>query len=229
MNQRRRTIGALGLGIACLLAVLLVRHSVVEAFRIPGGSMAPTLVAGDHVFVNKWVYGLRVCGHLLAHGRAPARGEVIVFRYPADPDKDFIKRIVGVAGDRVELKAGALVINGRPVDRQAVAGGCSFHDSDGETGQLRPPITMTCFTEQLGAERYRVAYKDDGSLFRDFPADGPHTRCPASMDPDCRVPADHVFVLGDNRDNSYDSRFWGSVPNDHIKGRLIGVWFRGQR
>jgi signal peptidase I len=228
MNRRRRTIGAIGLGMAGLLAVLFVRHSVVEAFRIPAGSMAPTLLVGDHILVNKWVYGLRVCGHLLVRGHAPARGEVIVFRFPPKPELDFIKRIVGVAGDRVELKSGALVINGRPVDREPVVGGCPFQDSDEGTGPLRPSVNMGCFSEQLGAQRYRVAYKDGGSPFRDFPSAG-LTSCPAGMDPDCRVPADHVFVLGDNRDNSHDSRFWGPVPNDHIKGRLIGVWFRNQR
>jgi signal peptidase I len=227
MNRRRRTIGAIGLGVACLLAVLFVRHSVVEAFRIPAGSMAPTLVPGDHIFVNKWVYGLRVFGHMLVRGRVPARGEVIVFRYPEDPTKDFIKRIVGVAGDRVELKAGALVINGRQVGREPIAGGCPFRDSDEDRGQLRRSVNMDCFAEQLGAQRYRVVYQDGGSPFREFPADG-LMRC-RGMDPDCRVPADHVFVLGDNRDNSHDSRFWGPVPNDHIKGRLIGVWFRSQR
>jgi signal peptidase I len=167
------------LGVALLLA-LVIRTFVVQAFKIPSGSMLPTLQIGDHILVNKFIYGPRLevpltqwsLGHLPGF-REPRVGDVIVFIYPKERDKDFIKRVVAIAGQTIEVHGTAMTIDGKPV-----ADPNAHYE-----------------------KREHV----------DF---GPFT-----------VPAGYVFVMGDNRDESYDSRFWGPVPIDDVKGLAMVIYW----
>ena len=195
------------LGWAVGLALLL-RAFVAEAYVIPSGSMTPALEVGDRLFVNKAVYGVRVpfTTHKPLAGRAPARGEVAVFFHPQSGEV-LIKRIVAVGGDTVAVHDNQLVVNGQGVSRHALAGRCErVFDVAAEPCAL--------FEETLGERRYRVLHR----------ADIP----PSSFGP-LRVPARHVFVLGDSRDNSNDSRFWGTVPYSHLIGRAMFLWWSGGR
>ena len=177
---------------ALLVAILLatfVRTYVVQAFKIPSGSMEQNLLIGDHILVNKFIYGsaLGARGSFLPH-RGVRRGDVVVFKFPGQPDRDFIKRCVALPGDHVELRDKILHINGTPVDES----GYVFH-----TDQRTYPSSLFL--------------PDDYRLRDNF---GTYT-----------VPAGHLFFLGDNRDNSNDSRFWGSVPVELIKGRALLVYW----
>ena len=200
------------IGIAVLIALLL-RAFVVEAFKIPSGSMIPTLEVGDHIFVNKFIYGLRLpfTNIQFVTFKKPRRGGVIVFVYPEDESKDFIKRIVGVEGDTVEIKDdGRVFVNGRPINRRQLPGPCVYADSD-ENSDHWEPKPCVAYVEQQGDIRYQVIHD--------------LTRSNLPPPPPTRIPKGHVFVMGDNRDNSHDSRFWGTVPLSYIKGRAIIVWW----
>jgi signal peptidase I len=200
------------IAVAVLIALFL-RAFVVEAFKIPSGSMIPTLQVGDHIFVNKFIYGVRVPWTNVKFGmeyRRPRRGEVIVFKYPREPDKDFIKRIVAVAGDTVEVRDDStVVVNGKPIPRHAVDGPCEYEDFREDTGRWEIGHCKG-WQEQVGDLSY-TTINDKFSIARSSP---PQV-----------VPPDSVFVMGDNRDNSHDSRFWGFVPYDHIKGKAMIIWF----
>jgi signal peptidase I len=164
-----------------LLLALVIRTFVVQAFKIPSGSMLPTLQIGDHILVNKFLYGPRLevpltqlsLGHLPGL-RKPARGDVVVFIWPKDRSKDFIKRVVAVEGQTIELRGHTLLIDGQPVEDPHA------HYVNSGPGSSFGPVT---------------------------------------------VPKDHVFVMGDNRDQSYDSRFWGAVPLDDIKGKALIIYW----
>jgi signal peptidase I len=198
------------IGVAVLVALLL-RAFVVEAFKIPSGSMIPTLKIGDHIFVNKFIYGLRVPFTHIKWDlfRKPRRGEVIVFVYPQDESKDFIKRIVAIEGDTVAVERNVVLINGKPIPRRPLAGPCIYPDAE-EGSERWEPRPCHAFLEELDGVRYRVIH-DVNSFSID--------RKPV------RVPAGHVFVMGDNRDNSHDSRFWGTVPDELIKGKAMIIWW----
>jgi signal peptidase I len=204
------------IGIAVLVALLL-RAFVVEAFKIPSGSMIPTLKVGDHLFVNKFIYGLRIpfTNRKIVDFEDPRRGEVIVFVYPKqddkEEDKDFIKRIVAVGGDTVAIRDNVIVVNGKPVLRQRLPGKCSYIPDKDEEGGPRDRRECVSYLEEAGGIRYQVNQDVDGYVQRDFPPR--------------KVPEGHVFVMGDNRDNSHDSRFWGFVPHENIKGRAIIIWW----
>jgi signal peptidase I len=202
------------IGVAVLIALFL-RAFVVEAFKIPSGSMIPTLQVGDHIFVNKFIYGVRVPWTNIKigeHYREPRRGEVIVFIYPKEPDKDFIKRIVAIPGDTVEVRDNHLWVNGKAVERLPGDGDCRYMDYE-ETSQRWIDRTCDQVDEKLGdGTTYTTIYDRGGAPYRAPP--GPWT-----------VPPDSVFVMGDNRDNSHDSRFWGFVPFDLIKGKAMIIWF----
>jgi signal peptidase I len=195
------------IGVALAVALLL-RAFVVEAFQIPSGSMIPTLEIGDHIFVSKFSYGIGVpfSNKQIVEFGDPKRGDVIVFRYPPDPSIDFIKRVVALPGETVELRRNQILINGRPMPRERVAGPC--HYAEGRN----PEEARECegWIEQLDGASHQT-YQDPNQIPQDW---GPMV-----------VPARNVFVMGDNRDNSRDSRVWGFVPFANIKGRALIVWW----
>lgn len=186
-----------------ILAVLLLRSFLFEPFRIPSSSMVPTLLQGDFILVNKFGYGLRlpVLHTLILPIGEPERGDVAVFRYPPDPSKDFIKRIVGLPGDMLTYNDKQLRINGEPVPLRSL-------------GPYRGPGAPAyepalAFEELLGERRHLVL----------------HVRERGAMDLRAEVPPGHYFVMGDNRDNSADSRRWGFVPEENLVGKAFLIWF----
>ncbi len=196
-------------GTAIVLAFML-RAVVVEPFRIPSASMVPTLQIGDHIFVNKYIYGVKLPYVMKSKlgVRAPGRGEVIVFQFPNNRNKDFIKRVVGIPGDVLEIREGVLYVNDQEVPRCRVKE-VTYEDRDQETLKWEKD-TGVLFLEHLGNSYYTVMQN-------------PYVY-PTSWGPE-RVPDGKVFVMGDNRDHSYDSRSWGGVPFDLIKGRAFLIWW----
>jgi signal peptidase I len=170
--------------IIAIMLALFIRAFVVQAFKIPSGSMKPTLLIGDHILVNKFIYAIKIpiINTELAHLGDPKRRDIIVFRYPVDPSKDFIKRVIGLPGDTVQIVKKQVIVNGEP---------------------LNEPYAVHSDTKILPAST------------------GPRD----NMSP-VIVPPNHLFVMGDNRDESYDSRFWGFVdmPADLIGKAFIIYW-----
>jgi signal peptidase I len=201
-----------------IIAVFFLRSFLFEPFKIPSGSMIPTLLVGDLILVNKFTYGLRlpVINTKITEGTPPKRGDVMVFRYPPKPSLDYIKRVVGIPGDKVAYLNKRLTINGKPVDTQVVP---EFLDTD----------TMRYFKqfeETLGDKKHRVLNDDDRPAFV-AGADNFEGRNTCSYTVEgvtCTVPEGHYFMMGDNRDNSLDSRYWGFVPEKNIVGRAFFVW-----
>ena len=202
-----------------LLLVFALRAFVAEPFKIPSGSMEPTLVPGDLILVNRFVYGLRMpLSHArLTAGDAPRRGDVIVFRLPTTPSIDYIKRIVGVPGDTVSYEDKHLVIDGRPVAEKADA--TWFDPSSLQTDDV--------FAEDLTGVEHRILIQPQAPpVLRHAPDPYPH-RSACNYDAQgfvCTVPPGMYFVMGDNRDNSLDSRYWGFVPRRNIIGKAFFVW-----
>jgi signal peptidase I len=195
------------IGIAVAIALLL-RAFVVEAFQIPSGSMIPTLEVGDHIFVAKFSYGLGIpfTDTKLFEYSSPKRGDVIVFKYPQDHSIDYIKRVVGLPGDKLELRQNELFINDRPMPREH-AGLFRYSEGGRSAAEERE---SDLWIESLDDKRHQE--------IQDL------NRMPASYGP-VVVPEGNVFVMGDNRDNSSDSRVWGTVKHDLIKGRALIVWW----
>ena len=169
--------------LVAILLALFIRAFVVQAFKIPSGSMKPTLLIGDHILVNKFIYGIKLpyWGKTLIPVKKPDRGDVVVFKFPEDPSKDFIKRVVGIAGDTVEIRSKQVYINQKPL--KALYG---VNTDASEIPALLQP-------------------RDNF---------GPVT-----------VPPHSLFVLGDNRDHSYDSRFWGFVDLEALKGKAFIIYW----
>ena len=183
--------------VSSVVFALALRFFWVEAFKIPSGAMVPTLQVGDHIFVDK-------------AAKHPSRGEVIVFIHPKDPEKDLIKRVVAVAGDTVELRDDdQVVVNGTPVARTHVDEPCEYADYDEELHRWEPRH-CDAWDETLDGHRYRVYY------------DAPRERYRFER---TTVPDGSYYVLGDNRDNSSDSRVWGFVPRANIKGVARKIWW----
>ena len=201
-----------------ILAVFVLRSFLFEPFKIPSGSMIPTLLVGDLILVNKYTYGLRlpVFNTKLTQGTPPKRGDVMVFRYPPKPSLDYIKRVVGVPGDEVAYLNKRLTINGVLVPKQQLP---DFFDRDA----MR---YFKQFQEKLGDTTHRVLNDDERPAFvagvEDFPF---KQNCRYSVEGVvCKVPEGMYFMMGDNRDNSLDSRYWGFVPDQNIVGRAFLIW-----
>lgn len=183
--------------------VLVLRSFVAEPFRIPSASMMPTLLIGDFILVNKYEYGIRlpVLNNKIIENKVPQRGDIIVFRYPEDPRIPFIKRVVGVPGDKLAYFDKILYING-VADKQKYNG---LYEDDGPG---RDMAGWQLLTTNTGKVEHEIL------LSQQRP----------SQIVDKIVPEGHYFVLGDNRDNSKDSRFWGFVPDENLMGRAFYIW-----
>lgn len=201
-----------------ILTVFLLRSFIVEPFKIPSGSMVPTLVKGDFILVNKFTYGIRlpVINKKIIDMNQPQRGEVMVFRYPKDTSLDFIKRVVGIPGDIVRYENKRLSINGKALAYQTLP---DYLDDERLTYAQQ-------YTETLGKEPHRLLNDADRFMpptaFESVPLSEYCTHTAQSLE--CRVPPGHYFMMGDNRDNSSDSRVWGFVPEENIVGRAFFIW-----
>ncbi len=200
--------------------VFLLRSFLFEPFKIPTGSMIPTLWVGDLILVNKFTYGVRlpVINKKIVDLNSPQRGDVMVFRYPPNPNVDYIKRVVGVPGDQVSYTNKELRINGELIKRTALP---EFFD---ETQTTYIPQ----FEEQLPgqAKPHKLLIYPNGPIGNSRIVDFPYmNQCNYSIEGvSCKVPAGHYFMMGDNRDNSQDSRYWGFVPEQNIVGKAFYVW-----
>ena len=186
-----------------ILAVLLLRSFLVEPFRIPSGSMMPTLLVGDFILVNKYAYGIRlpVLNTKIVDIGKPQRGDVVVFRYPKDPSVDYIKRVVGVPGDRIGYYNKILHVNGKPAAQipDGVYVGKGSGVSMSGAGKRE---------EQLGDVQHQILVM-------------PRT---PGLEGEYVVQDNEYFVMGDNRDNSNDSRYWGPVPEQNLVGKAFRIW-----
>ena len=205
-----------------ILLVFLLRSFLVEPFRIPSGSMIPTLRAGDFILVNKYTWGIRlpVVNRKIIDINQPQRGDVVVFRYPVDPSLDYIKRIVALPGDRITYRDKQLSINGEPVKLEFV------RPFDYTKAGLNN-VVAKLYTEQLGNHRHQTLIQPDEPPVR---MEGVRVfqhreNCDYNESGfTCVVPPGHYFAMGDNRDDSTDSRYWGFVPDENIVGKAFLIW-----
>ena len=198
-----------------ILAVLVLRSFIVEPFRIPSESMLPTLLKGDFILVSKFAYGLRlpVLNTKLFGNGQPERGDVVVFRYPREPAVAYIKRVIGLPGDRLAYRNKQLFINGQPAPLTLLP------DNPAEPGYQQ-------FDEQLGEANHYIQVLADGrwSLIGLWPGLQPRREPDGAVAWEYQVPEKHYFVMGDNRDNSSDSRVWGPLPEENLIGRAFFIW-----
>jgi signal peptidase I len=191
------------IGVALVLA-LIIRTFIVQAFKIPSGSMIPTLLVGDHILVAKSLYGIPIpFTEKKIPLTDPKRGDVVVFKFPNDPSKDYIKRIVGIPGDVVEVRGTDVFVNGDKRSHE-LAGDFNFEDPRGYQ-----QISQE-FIETTGDKSYTVLYDNDAPRLDDVRR---------------VVPEGHYFCMGDNRDHSNDSRYWGFVPESYLKGKALFIYF----
>lgn len=199
------------------LVVFAIRSMVIEPFKIPSGSMIPTLLVGDHIFVNKMSYGLKIPFTewfmdpvYFWKMDGPARGDIIVFKFPRNPEIYYIKRVVGVPGDKITVEDKTVYVNGEPLARQPVEGAERQAKLDIIDPTKYNHESLLLFREDLNEDK-PVIMLDQGNYM-------------AANSPEATVPPGHYFVMGDNRDHSNDSRFWGFVPMEYIKGRAFVIW-----
>lgn len=190
-----------------ILAVLVIRSFIAEPFRIPSSSMMPTLLIGDFILVNKFAYGVRlpVTNTRILDTGHPQRGDVIVFRFPKNPKDDYIKRVIGVPGDQIAYRNKVVYVNGEAVAQEELG----IYQGVGQGADMTGSLLRL---EKLPGVDHQILQRRSGSGF--FPViEGPWT-----------VPDGHYFVLGDNRDNSEDSRYWGFVPEENLVGKAFLIW-----
>jgi signal peptidase I len=186
-----------------LIIVLVLRSFIAEPFRIPSGSMMPTLLIGDFILVNKFSYGVRLP---VVHTKVmdlgePERGDVVVFRYPKNPSIDYIKRVVGVPGDHIAYYNKQLYVNGMPATQDLMGDYLEIDPDQGKPGELMYREDLTGVEHDILIDKTRL-----------------------SVEGEFVVPAGSYFVMGDNRDNSNDSRFWGVVPEENLVGKAFFIW-----
>jgi len=221
------------------LVVLVLRSFIFEPFRIPSDSMMPTLLDGDFIIVNKYAYGLRlpVINHKIVPIGSPQRGDVVVFRFPRDPSVNFIKRLIGLPGDHVQVRRDRITINGQPVPFRIVSpynDGCYINMQLAEEklglhvhhAMLCPvpmfPTTMTPPGCNRSESRGYYCGGEGGDAGPGAPVDA---MIGDGVLTDVVVPPGHYFMMGDNRDNSDDGRSWGFVPEDNLVGKATRIWF----
>ena len=186
-----------------VLIVLLLRSFLAEPFRIPSGSMMPTLLVGDFLLVNKFTYGIRlpVINKKIVEMNAPKRGDIVVFRFPKDPTVDYIKRIIGIPGDKISYHNKQLFVNGKPAAQVSLGRYVGVGQGDDMTGAEH-------LSENLAGVEHSILVRH-GAL---------------SAEGDYFVPKGSYFVMGDNRDNSNDGRYWGMVPEANLVGKAFFIW-----
>jgi len=186
-----------------VLIVLVLRSFLAEPFRIPSGSMMPTLLVGDFILVNKFTYGIRlpVINKKVLALNEPKRGDIVVFRYPKDPSVDYIKRVIGLPGDKIVYDNKKLYVNDKPVEQVSLGRYEGF-------GQGRDMTGAEHLLENLTGVEHSILVRNDA-----LSAEGVYV-----------VPEGNYFVMGDNRDNSNDSRYWGTVPEENLVGKAFFIW-----
>ena len=197
-----------------LIAVLVLRAFLFEPFRIPSGSMMPTLLVGDFILVNKFTYGLRlpVWQTRITEGNKPKRGDVVVFRYPKDESQDYIKRVVGLPGDHVAIYNQRLSINGKQLDIEpdrVYEGLGDLNKMQYANGCDRVAANCQVYIEKLDQAEYTIM-NNPGSTF--------------GVNGEVFIPEGEYFVMGDNRNHSNDSRIWGNVPEENLVGKAVMIW-----
>lgn len=203
-----------------ICAVFFMRSFLFEPFKIPSGSMVPTLLVGDLILVNKFHYGIRlpVINKTVVENEKPARGDVIVFRFPVDPSIDYIKRVVAIPGDEVAYINKRLTINGKVIETTPLP---EFYDEDSMKYVDQFSEKLSDASHKMVIERDRPPYIPESSVLAYPYRDNCRYNAEGIV---CKVPEGHFFAMGDNRDNSMDSRYWGFVPEGNIVGKAFMVW-----
>ncbi|OWW19411.1 signal peptidase I [Noviherbaspirillum denitrificans] len=198
--------------------VFFLRSFLYEPFKIPSSSMVPTLVIGDLILVNKFTYGVRlpIINKKVIDINDPQRGDVMVFKYPKDPSLDYIKRVVGVPGDKIVYKNKRLTVNGKEISYEPLP---DYLDEEHLSYSKQ-------YMEGLSATPHRILNDDRAPAYVQNPDPFPKRElCSYNLEGfTCTVPSGHYFMMGDNRDNSLDSRYWGFVPDENIVGKAFFVW-----
>ncbi|MCY4523466.1 MAG: signal peptidase I [Halobacteriovoraceae bacterium] len=221
VEKKKKVIKEIKSFLLIIIVIFAFRSIFFEPFRIPSGSMIPTLMIGDFILVNKFAYGLKVPFSdiflplmenpfnpiYIIKKDPPRRGDVIVFRSPRDPSINFIKRVIGIPGDVVEIKNNVVYINEKPVEAEKIPGEDIMKDMDDKFKD----IDFEFYKNKIGEHVHTTQFNIDDNYKINYPRKV--------------VPEGHYFTMGDNRDFSYDSRFWGFVPHKYIKGEAIFVWF----
>jgi signal peptidase I len=198
-----------------ILLVFVIRSFIVEPFKIPSGSMNPTLLAGDYILVNKFSYGLRipVLNSVFLNTGEPKHGDVMVFHFPPNPKIDYIKRVVGLAGDRIQYQNKQLMINDQVIELSPLVG------SD-EAMQEESIVSVKRLEEQLFDVKHEILIHDIPNRYSQNTIGDQFLNGETIV-----VPEGHYFVMGDNRDNSSDGRVWGFVPDENLVGKAFLIWF----
>lgn len=188
-----------------LLAVWVIRSFLIQPYRVPTGSLEPTIMPGDFIAVNQFSYGVRfpVLNSKIITVGEPKRGDIALFRWPVNPAVVFVKRVIGLPGDHVVYKNKVLYINGKKMTQRFIGTGFDYGNA---AGQIQP---VDIYEENLNGVKHKIFRHAQGGETKNY---------------DLKVPAGHYFMMGDNRDNSDDSRFWGAVPERNFIGKAFGVW-----